>query len=51
MFFQALSSMEAVPLQSQSQHLQDSLADLGQRYQFIVNEHGASPFLEIYLFS
>ena len=36
--------MEAVPLQSQSQHLQDSLADLGQRYQngepdFYINQY------------
>ena len=43
MTFQALSSMEAVPSQSQSQQLHDSLADLGQRYQSIVLEHGALP--------
>ena len=39
--------MEAAPLQSQSQQLQDSLADLGQRYQAIVNTEGAAPFLYI----
>ena len=34
--------MEAVPLHSQSQQLQDSLADLGQRYQWAVNAEGIS---------
>jgi CCR4-NOT transcription complex subunit 1 len=42
-FLQALSQLEAVPLQSQLQQLQDSLSDLGQRYQWIVNAEGSSP--------
>ena len=43
--------MEAVPLQSQSQQLQDSLADLGQRYQSIVHAEGALPILNSCLLS
>jgi len=36
----ALSLLETVPLQSQSQQLQDSLADLGHRYHLTVNAEG-----------